>query len=146
MLVAVDPLLQRIEAVPEHGCYSVTFKLPGDRERSVIMKVTDPAADGVPEVVVPEANMIAGWSRSSDTFRAVLTAVRAVAAARQVGGGEELLRDVPGGWDVGVGNVVLEDGLPACVAHGPLELTEAGSGTYACATCGASARYGGTTT
>ena len=43
MLVAVDPLLHRIEAVPEHGCYSVTFLLDGNHERSVIMKVTDRA-------------------------------------------------------------------------------------------------------
>jgi hypothetical protein len=139
MLDAVDPLLQRIEAVPEPSCYNVTFVLDRNHERSVIMKVSADAADGVH---VPEANMIAGWARSSDSFRAVLAAVRAVDDARRSGGGvAQGLRDVPGGWDVSVGNVIAgADGQPSCVAHGPLEPAAAGS--YSCPECGAVALFG----
>jgi hypothetical protein len=72
----------------------------------------------------------------------VLDAVRSVDRARhQVNGSNALLRDVDGGWDVGIGNIVLGEGSrPTCVAHGELELTE--PATYECATCGARARYG----
>jgi len=71
--------LHRIEALPEHGCYSVTFLLDGNNERSVVMKVTNDSRDakGSAEVVVPEANMLPGWSAADESFRAVLTAVRA---------------------------------------------------------------------
>lgn len=141
MLLAVDPLLHRIEAVPEPNCYSVTVLLDGNRERSMIMKVTDPS-DEVDGVHVPEANMIAGWLRSSDSFRAVLDAVRAFDRARNGSDGVgPLLRDVPGGWDVSVGNVVLDaDGRPECVAHGPLEPV-ADPDAFDCATCGAQALF-----
>jgi hypothetical protein len=140
MLVAVDPLLHRIEAMPEHGCYSVSFWLDGDNERSVVMKVVGTeGTDG--EVQAPEANLLPGWSPASASFVAVLAAVRAVHDARSgVAGSAALLRDVPGGWDVGVGNVVLDEGHPICVAHGGLELTE--SATYVCPACGAQAMYG----
>jgi hypothetical protein len=144
MLIAVDPLLFRIEAVPEPDCYSVTFRVDGTRERSVIMKVTgtsDPEVD--PGVVVPEANMIAGWSRTSASFRAVLAAVRAVDEARhQTGNDQNLLRDLPGGWDVSIGNIVLNAaGRPECAGHGELEVADAPA-TYVCAVCGAQALFG----
>jgi hypothetical protein len=144
MLIAVDPLLQRIEAVPEPDCYSVTFLLDGAHERSVIMKVTG-SGDGAERIVqVPEANLIPGWSATSGSFRAVLAAVRAVDDARHETEDEpSLLRDQDGGWDVSVGNVVLgASGQPECVAHGELELV--GSATYRCATCGAEALFGRT--
>jgi hypothetical protein len=147
MLDAVDPLLHRIEALPEHGCYSVTFLLDGNNERSVVMKVTNDSRDakGSAEVVVPEANMLPGWSAADESFRAVLTAVRAVDQARhQVAGSNAVLRDVPGGWDVGIGNIVLDaSGHPACVAHG--ELVPAPDGppaAYVCPTCAGQALYG----
>jgi hypothetical protein len=150
MLDAVDPLLQRIEAVPEPSCYNVTFVLDRNHERSVIMKVSPDAPDGVH---VPEANMIAGWDRTAESFLAVLAAVRAVDQARRQGGGVALgLRDGPGGWDVSVGNVVAgADGRPECVAHGPLEPAadagaEADSAAYSCPVCGAVALFGGSST
>ena len=141
MLVAVDPLLHRIEAMPERGCYSVSFLLDGNHERSVVMKVVGTEAE-VAEVAVPEANLLPGWSPASASFRAVLAAVAAVDAARTaVDGSGGLLRDVPGGWDVSVGNVVLDEaGRPACVAHGELELTQ--PATFVCPTCGAQALFG----
>jgi hypothetical protein len=136
MLPSVDPLLHRIEALPEQGCYSVGFLVDAVHERSVVMKVVDG------DVVVPEANLIPGWSPTSESFRSVLSAVRGVDQARtRVNSISAQLRDVPGGWDVSVGNVVLDDaGEPACVAHGELELAQAA--TYACPTCGAQALYG----
>jgi hypothetical protein len=67
--------------------------------------------------------------------------VRALHQARQgVGGSGAQLLDLDGGWDVGIGNVVLSgDGVPACVAHG--DLAPAGDGVFRCETCGAAARY-----
>ena len=147
MLIAVDPLLQRIEALPEHGCYSVTFVLSGNQERSVVMKVAaeqGDGGDGAPNVLVPEANLLPGWSPSSSSFEAVLAEVHAVDQARsRVDAEAAVLRDVDGGWDVGVGNIVLDDrGLPVCVAHGELE--QAPTAIYTCPTCGAQARFGDT--
>jgi len=153
MLDAVDPLLHRIEALPEHGCYSVTFLLDGNNERSVVMKVANKTGDQPPErpggaareVIVPEANMLPGWTVADESFRAVLAAVLAVDDARhQVVGSNSVLRDVAGGWDVSIGNIVLDSwGHPACVAHGELELAVgAPPATYACPTCGARALYG----
>jgi hypothetical protein len=141
MLIAVDPLLQRIDALPEPGCYSVTFLLAGNHERSVVMKV--PAdADAARDVIVPEANMLPGWSPASASFVAVLAAVLAVDRARSgTDSADEALRDVPGGWDVGIGNIVLDElGRPNCVAHGELEQVE--TGHYVCATCQAQALFG----
>jgi hypothetical protein len=137
MLVAVEPLLHRIDALPEHGCYSVTFLLDGAHERSIVMKVVDA------EVVVPEANLLPGWSGDSPAFVSALGAVRAFNSARNaVDGSAALLRDVPGGWDVGVGNVVLENGQPVCVAHDPMPAGTAAE--FECAECGAQALYGAT--
>jgi hypothetical protein len=140
MLFAVDPLLRRIEALPEHGCYSVTFLLGASQERSVVMKV---AGDDITDVVAPEANMLPGWSVESEPNRSVLEVVVAFHRARsQADGGGAVLRDVAGGWDVSVGNVMLDDaGRPACAAHGELE-PDAAAGDFACAICGARARYG----
>jgi hypothetical protein len=141
MLFAVDPLLHRIEALPEHGCYSVTFLIDASHERSVVMKVT---GDDLADVVAPEANMLPGWSADSQSHRSVLDAVLTFHRARtHADGGGAVLRDVPGGWDVSVGNVALdENGRPACVAHGELEPAEPGGASFVCATCGACARFG----
>jgi hypothetical protein len=144
MLFAVDPLLHRIDALPEHGCYSVTFLIDASHERSVVMKVT---GDDLADVVAPEANMLPGWSVESESNRTVLEAVVAFHRARtRADSGGAVLRDVPGGWDVSVGNVALdENGRPACAAHGELEVAEASNGsatTFVCATCGACARFG----
>jgi hypothetical protein len=122
--------------MPETACYTATFLLDTGQERGVLMRVVDGQA------VVAEVNLIPGWSSSSPSFRAALAAVVAVDAARaSVGTPTAMLRDVPGGWDVGVGNVVLtEAGQPGCVAHGEMERTA--PGTFTCAECGAQALYG----
>lgn len=140
MLVSVDPLLHRMEALPEAGCYAAYFILDGGTERSVVMKM-DASVEG--GVLVPEANMVPGWSITSESFGAVLGAVRAFDYARErIDGVAAVLRDVPGGWDVSIGNIVLgAAGQPCCVAHGDLDLAQAA--TYACPACGAKALYGG---
>ena len=127
----MDPLLRRIESLPDDGAYTVTFVLQDGQERGVVVRVTD----GLPSV--PAADLIPGWAADSDSFRATLAAVSAVHAARELAGpGRTRLSDVPGGWDVGLGNIVLSStGLPTCVGHGDLE--QRADGLYECSVCGA---------
>jgi hypothetical protein len=50
------------------------------------------------------------------------------------------LHDVPGGWDVSLGNVVLAaSGRARCTAHG--EMTADDDGVLVCGECGARARF-----
>ena len=49
------------------------------------------------------------------------------------------LQDLPGGWDVSLGNVVLEGVTPTCTAHGALVDT---AGVWRCTECGAQAILG----
>ncbi len=94
----------------------------------------DVSADGVH---VAEANLPDGWSHDSDAFRATADAVRAVHQARSAGPPATTLVDVDGGWDVGLGNVVLNvEGVPSCTAHGAMR---AANDLYECAECGARA-------
>jgi hypothetical protein len=67
---------------------------------------------------------------------AVAEAVLALHRARARGSTLPTLRDVPGGWDVSIGNVVLTAGVPHCLADGPME---ADGDTYTCPVCGARA-------
>jgi hypothetical protein len=131
----MEPLLNRIEAMAEAGCYSVAFQLDAGAERSVILRFRDG------DLRAPEANMIAGWSTDSASFQAMISAVRAVHEARElVGAQRPQLQDVDGGWDVGLGNVVLsETGDPACVADGDMQ--QVSPGLWQCPICGARARY-----
>jgi hypothetical protein len=131
----VDLLLSKIEALAEPGCYSVTFALGTGEDRSVVVRMRDD------EPVLPSANSFEGWAPGSRTVTATIAVVRALHQARQDSGGSAgRLLDIEGGWDVGIGNVVLsEEGAPACVAHG--ELAPAEAGVFRCDTCGAAARY-----
>jgi hypothetical protein len=131
----MEPLLKRIEALAEEGCYSVAFLVGTATERSVILRFRDG------DLHAPEANMIAGWSTDSASFQAVISAVRAVHEAREVVGAQRpQLQDVDGGWDVGLGNVVLSStGDPACVADGDMQQTS--PELWQCQICGARARY-----
>jgi hypothetical protein len=135
MLDAVDPLLYRIEALPEHGCYLASFVLGNGQQCGLTLRVEGD------EVIMSQQTTVAGWAETSDSFRAVLAAVQALDYARErvgTGGG---LRDVPGGWDVRVGNVVLSAaGQPNCVAHGDMERIRPAS--YRCEICGALAQLG----
>jgi hypothetical protein len=135
MLQDMDPLLSKIEALSEPGCYSVTFTLATGENRAVVMRMRGD------EPVVPVAGSIPGWSPESATSTATIRAVRALHQARLLAGPtRSRLLDLDGGWDVGIGNVTLSaDGLPACVAHGELEPAE--TGVFRCPICGAAARY-----
>lgn len=131
----MDPLLSRIEALTEPGCYSLTFILGSGEDRALVIRMRGD------EPVLPSANSFAGWAPGSRIATAAIAVVRALHQARQGSGGAAgRLLDVEGGWDVGIGNVVLSaEGAPVCVAHG--ELAPAGSGVFRCETCGAAARY-----
>jgi hypothetical protein len=131
----VEPLLRRIESLADDGAYTLTFALQDGQERSMVARV----GDGGP--TVPEANLIPGWPADSESFTAALAVVSAMHAARETAGpGRTRLSDVSGGWDVGLGNIVLSDaGLPLCVGHGDLEQRE--DGLYECPVCGALAVF-----
>ncbi|MEO7262298.1 MAG: hypothetical protein ABI047_13745 [Jatrophihabitantaceae bacterium] len=131
----VDPLLSKIEALTEPGCYSLTFTLDTGEDRAVVVRMRGD------EPVLPSANSFAGWAPGSRLATAAIAVVRALHQARQHSGGSAgRLIDIDGGWDVGIGNVVLSaDGLPTCVGHG--ELAPAEVGVFRCETCGAAARY-----
>lgn len=131
----MEPMLTGIDAMAEQGCYSARFQLANGAEQSVVLRVRNG------EVAAPEANMIAGWSPQSESFRAVIAVVSAMDQARRLAGAQRpQLLDIDGGWDVGLGNVLLDgDGLPACVAHGRLQQ---GTGErWECEQCGAAALF-----
>jgi hypothetical protein len=135
MMYAVDPLLQRVEALPRTGEYSVVLVMADGQERTVLIRVD------AGEVLAPAANL-GDWAPTSTTYQAMTAAVRAMHDAREAAGRQRiLLQDVEGGWDVTLGNVVLgASGQPACIAHGDLE--SSGATLFTCATCGAQGRYG----
>lgn len=130
---AVDAELRRVEALPGAGRYAVTFRRADGSEQAAVVEV----AGG--DVTVAEASLPAGWTRTGGAFGAVAEAVLAFARARGAVPSGSVLRDVPGGWDVMLGNVVLDAGTPACTAHGAM--TES-AGTWSCAECGARALLG----
>lgn len=132
MLVPVGARLERIEALPGAGRFAITFRRDDGGEQTAVVDVT---GDGVR---VAEANLPDGWARDSDAFRATADAVRALHRARSAGPTVASLVDVEGGWDVGLGNVVLSGtGMPMCIAHGDMI---AAAAIYECAECGARAR------
>lgn len=124
--------MRRVEALADDGAYTVTFLMPDNQERSVLLRVTDGT------VTIPEANLIPGWAADSPSFGAALAAVHAARTLASCGRSQ--LLDLPGGWDVTLGNIVLSRaGQPNCVSHGDLEETE--PSRYACPVCGAAALY-----
>jgi len=124
--------LIRIEALPGDGRYAVSFERADGSEQTAVMHLTE---DGL---LVADASLPAGWSRDSEAFAATEGAVAAFDAARRHAPAGPALRDVDGGWDVSLGNVVLgESGLPECTAHGPMS---AKGSDYLCPECYARAR------
>jgi hypothetical protein len=127
-------VLHRIEALPGEGRHAVTFRAADGSEQSAIVHLTARGLD------VAEASLPAGWSRESELFEATAAAVRAFDGAHRAGAVVPPLRDVPGGWDVSLGNIVLGPrGVPSCTAHGDLDGAD---GTWTCAECGAQALFG----
>lgn len=124
--------LFRIEALPGEGRYAVGFERADGSEQTAVVQLT---ADGIE---VAEASLPAGWTRESEAFLATAAAVAAVDAARRHAPAGPALRDVDGGWDVSLGNVVLgPSGEPACTAHGAMKVQD---GRYLCTECYAQAR------
>jgi hypothetical protein len=131
MLNPMGAVLHRIEALPGDGRHAVTFRRADGTEQTAIVHLSDDGLD------VAEASLPAGWTRDSDLFATTAAAVRAFDAARRAAATAPALRDVPGGWDVSLGNVVLgESGLPSCTGHGPMAESD---GVFVCAECGARA-------
>lgn len=151
MLVQVDPapatqvthaVLHRIEALPGDGRYVLTFRRADGGEQAVVVQVpqTD-GADPANPLDVAESSLPPGWTRTDEAFvemvAAVLSLERSRAASRPADG---VLRDLEGGWDVSLGNVVLDlYGAPWCIAHG--EMAAEGS-VWTCPECGAQAQFG----
>lgn len=126
----MEAALHRIEALPGAGRYTATFRQHDGTEVTAVVQLGEQ-----PEVA--SAGLPRAW-RSGPPLQELLAAVRAFDAARAaVPQGGAHLRDVDGGWDVSLGNVVLGPaGLPECIAHGALDLQ---GERYVCAECGAAA-------
>jgi hypothetical protein len=93
--------LFRIEALPGDRRYAVSFERADGSEQTAVVHLGD---DGVS---VAEASLPAGWSRGSRAWQATAAAVTAFDEARRHAPAAPALRDVEGGWDVSLGNVVL---------------------------------------
>jgi hypothetical protein len=133
----MDAAVHRIEALPGIGRYAVTFRRGDGSEQSAVVQLRD---DQEQSVEVAEASLPPGWRAADAPFTATVAAVRALDAARRLTP-ERALRDVAGGWDVSLGNVVLgAEGAPECTAHGTMAADPAGE--YRCAECGARALLG----
>jgi len=128
-------VLQRIEALPGDGRHAVTFRLADGTEQTAIVQLEDDAVD------VAEASLPSGWTRSSELFLVTAAAVRAFdEARRRAATAGPSLRDVSGGWDVSLGNVVLgASGTPTCTAHGEMVVD---GDSFLCRDCGARAVLG----
>ena len=118
----------RIEALPGEGRYAVAFERPDGTEQIAVVHLTERG------LAVADASLPAGWSRDSAAFAATAEAIVAFDAARRHAPAAAALRDVPGGWDVSLGNVVLgESGRPICTAHGAMSQTDVGG--FLCTEC-----------
>jgi hypothetical protein len=127
-------LLHRIEALAGNGRYAVTFQRDDRSEQTAVVQISGT------EVSAAEASLPVGWTLESEAFQALAEAILAVQRARGTGPKIVALSDVDGGWDVMMGNVVLDgDGVPTCTAHGPMTL--GADDVYECAECGARAAY-----
>jgi hypothetical protein len=123
--------LIRIEVLPGDGRYAVSFERADGSEQTAVMHLTDE------DVAVADASLPAGWTRDSQAFAATAAAVIAFDKARRHAPAAPALRDIEGGWDVSLGNVVLgASGSPVCTAHG--EMIQTG-GEYLCTECYAKA-------
>ena len=130
----MEPLLKSVEALADPGCYALVFVLDTGEERSAVLRLRNGEAE------LPAANVATGWTEDTKSYAAVVSAVQALHEARALISAEPVaLHDIDGGWDVGLGNVVLVDGTPSCVGHGPMAQTD--PGIYRCETCGAAAGY-----
>src|SRR5689334_17843496 len=129
-MCAVDAELQRIAALAGTGRYELGFRFADGSQGTAVVEVAGTGLRAAPAALPP------GWAAGSEALDAVTEAVLALHRARAHGAALPTLRDVPGGWDVSIGNVVLADGIPTCLADGPMETD---GDTYTCPVCGARA-------
>jgi hypothetical protein len=120
--------LLRIEALPGDGRYAVSFQRADGSEQTAVMHLTGS------DLLVAEASLPTGLSRTSEAFEAIAAAVAAFDDARRYAPAAPYLRDIDGGWDVSLGNVKLgESGKPTCTAHGEMTVTDGDE--YLCTEC-----------
>jgi hypothetical protein len=129
----VTAVLHAVEALPGDGRFAVTFRRPDGSDQTAVAQVSGEDVD------VAEAGLPTGWTRGSAEYAALSAVVLALHAARHTGVVAPALTDVEGGWDVSLGNVVLDGGRPSCIAHGAMEQQE--GARYECMTCGAAGMY-----
>jgi hypothetical protein len=129
-MVVVDAELVRIAALPGAGRYELEFRSADGSMGTAVVEIDEDEVRAAPASLPP------GWGPGSAALAAVAEAVLALHRARAHGSTLPTLRDVPGGWDVSIGNVVLTAGVPHCLADGPME---ADGDTYICPVCGARA-------
>jgi hypothetical protein len=133
-MAATGIVLHAIEALPGARRYVATFRRADGSEQTAVVEAREST------VVVAEASLPPGWGAGTTEHEALSAVVRALDAARSLTASDSQLRDVDGGWDVGLGNVVLEAGVPTCTAHGPME--SRANKRYECTVCGAAAQLG----
>jgi hypothetical protein len=120
--------LLRIEALPGDGRYAVSFQRADGSEQTAVMHLTNG------ELLVAEASLPTGLTRPSEAFDAVAAAIAAFNEARRHAPAAPYLRDIDGGWDVSLGNVVLGvSGKPTCTAHGEMNIAQ--DDEYLCPEC-----------
>jgi hypothetical protein len=135
MLEAVDSALHRIEALPGAGRYAVTFRTGSGVEQSAVAQIAGE------RVELAAAGLPPDWQAGRPAFGKLVEALVALDRARRTTHAPTELIDVEGGWDVMIGNVVLELGLVTCASHGSMQLQDAG--VWLCLTpdCGARAIF-----
>lgn len=133
----MEAVLHRIEALPGDVRYAVTFRRPDGSEQTAVVEAAED------KVTVAEASLPTGWTRDTEPFVSTAEAVLAVHRARNAAPRAQVLRDVDGGWDVAIGNVVPgageHAGRPVCTAHGVMDER---AGVWTCPECGAQALLG----
>lgn len=129
----MDAALQRIEALPGVGRYSVTFRTAEGAEQSAVAQV-----NGL-EVELAAASLPSDWQADGPAFTLLGDAVLAMDAARHTPQAPAELIDVPGGWDVMIGNVLLDGGIVTCATHSAMRMND--SDEWTCPECGAKAIF-----
>lgn len=132
MRCLVMAALSRIEVLAGERRYAVSFERGDGSMQTAVVHLGEDGA------TVDETSLPPDWTRESPAFAAVAEAVVAFDSARRHAPAAPALRDVDGGWDVTLGNVVLgPSGTPTCSAHG--EMTQTAEGHYLCPECAARA-------
>jgi hypothetical protein len=132
----VDSVLHRIEALPGSGRYAITFTFGAGVEQSAVAQVSDG------QIVIAPASLPPDWQNGSAAYEGLVAVLLAFDRTRHLANAPAELLDVDGGWDVMIGNVVLDGGVVTCASHGPMALH---GDIWVCEdpNCGARAIYAG---